>query len=718
MLFIFILGSVFTYISYRKEINNNIEKIKFEIKLISSNFKYFFKKKEDFITKVTYEINKDNVDDILREIYFYNKDEIIYVYFADKNGDIIVTPKIKIPPDFDPRKKDWYIKATKNPEKVIVTNSFADPEKTKIVQTVSKAIKVNNNVIGVLGMDLKKDSIDRIINIANLPRMDRIYIFKKNGEVIYNNKEIKNVRSFIKIVDDNNFHIIKTGLNIYFYNKIIDDIYILYVYNKSDLVKLVIKEIIIIYTIIFLIVLLFLYKINDFLNKKIINPIFEISKSMKNVSVNLRKKEVPVIRDNYDIKEIKEIANSYEIMINNAISSLMNFNLLTEEIRKMYNNLKSVNEAFFEFIKLISLIENEDLSMEEYFNSILKYMISHIREAKYGSISVLVNRKWKYITAIGHDINKLKLLEIFSGPENFHIKEKVNIVTYDEIFKNDNLYLDEKIYEELKEATKKFKYAMTYVVELENMLLMISVETPESKTFSRESIEIFKAQVNLAKIFLDKKFEIEKIQKIYFNFAEKLASVAEGHDDVTGKHIYRVGEISAFLAQKLGLDEKEVEKIKKFAPLHDIGKVYVPYEILNKEGKLTKEEFEIMKKHTIYAKRLLSGDKCFDFALNIALYHHENCDGSGYPYGLKCYEIPLEAAIVKIADIYDALRAKRSYKEAFSHEKCVKIITEGDNRTNPSHFRYDVLEIFKKYNKEIDKIWIEINKSGGVNNEH
>lgn len=718
LVFIFIIGIIFTYISYKKEINNNIKEIKFEIKLISSNFRYIFEKRLNFISEISHEINnKNNVENILEKIYTYNKDEIVYAYFADKNGDIVIVPKIKIPSNFDPRKKDWYIKAIKNPEKVIITTSFVDLEKTDVVQTLSKAIIVNNKIIGVLGIDVKRDSIKRIINIVNLPKEDKICIFNKNGYILYN-KEIKNISNFIKVIDDNDndthTHIIKKGYNMYFYNKITDDIYILYVYNKSDLFKLVIKKIIIIFAVISLITLCFLYKINDFLNKKIINPIYEISKSMKNVSIDLRKKEVPNIKNNYDIKEIKEIANSYEMMISNAIASLMNFNLLTEEIRKMYNNLKSINDAFFEFVNLINIIENENLGMEEYFNSILKYMISHIREAKYGSISILANRKWKYITAIGHDINKLRSLEFYSDPKNFNIREKVNIITYDELFKSDYENLEDSQYIILKEVTKRFKYAMTYIAELEeNKLLMISIETPENKMFSKESIEVFKAQVNLAKIFLDKNFEIEKIQKIYFNFAEKLASVAEGHDDVTGKHIYRVGEISAFLAQRLGLDEKEVEKIRKFAPLHDIGKIYVPNEILNKEGKLTNEEWEEMKKHTIYAKRLLSGDKCFDYASNIALYHHENCDGSGYPYGLKCDEIPLEAAIVKIADIYDALRAKRPYKEGFSHEKSVEIITKGDDRTKIEHFHPKVLEIFEKYHEEINIIWERINEIGG-----
>ncbi|APT76014.1 hypothetical protein XO10_05655 [Marinitoga sp. 1135] len=244
---------------------------------------------------------------------------------------------------------------------------------------------------------------------------------------------------------------------------------------------------------------------------------------------------------------------------------------------------------------------------------------------------------------------------------------------------------------------------------------MISVEIPEEEKirFSAESREIFTAFIVLSKIFIEQKFEIEKIEKIYFKFAQKLASIAEGHDDVTGKHIFRVGKISAFIAKKMGFDDKTVELFEKYAPLHDIGKIYVPHEILNKEGKLTDEEFEEMKKHTIYAKKLLDDDKQFKFALNIALYHHENCDGSGYPYGLKCEEIPIEAAIVKVVDVYDALRAKRPYKRAFSHKEVMKIITQGDNRTNPTDFHKEVLKVFIENEKEIEKLWDEINNSGG-----
>ena len=127
-----------------------------------------------------------------------------------------------------------------------------------------------------------------------------------------------------------------------------------------------------------------------------------------------------------------------------------------------------------------------------------------------------------------------------------------------------------------------------------------------------------------------------------------------------------------------------------------------------KKGKLTDDEWKEMKKHTTYGARLIGDNPFLEIARNIALYHHENFDGSGYPYGLESSEIPIEAMIVHIVDVYDALRSKRSYKLAFSHEKAMKIILEGDGRTKPSHFAPEVLEIFRKHEKEIKELWEHI----------
>ncbi|MBB6062186.1 HD-GYP domain-containing protein (c-di-GMP phosphodiesterase class II) [Thermosipho japonicus] len=206
--------------------------------------------------------------------------------------------------------------------------------------------------------------------------------------------------------------------------------------------------------------------------------------------------------------------------------------------------------------------------------------------------------------------------------------------------------------------------------------------------------------------------EIEKINKeleqAYIDFSSQLAMIAEGYDENTGNHIERVGILSAFVAEKLGFSSDFVNNIRYYAPLHDIGKIFVPRDILLKEGKLTEEEWEEMKKHTIYGARLIGDKEQFETARNIALYHHENYDGTGYPYGLEKAEIPIEAMITHIVDVYDALRSERPYKKSFTHEETMKIILEGDGRTQPSHFAPEVLEVFKRYEKEIEKIWNEI----------
>lgn len=212
---------------------------------------------------------------------------------------------------------------------------------------------------------------------------------------------------------------------------------------------------------------------------------------------------------------------------------------------------------------------------------------------------------------------------------------------------------------------------------------------------------------DLERAYGDIETKSKQFRSLLLGISEKLAIIAEGYDENTGQHIYRVKLLSGFLAEKMGLDEEKVEEIKMFASLHDIGKIFVPKEILLKPGPLSQSEWEIMRQHTVFAKKILDVPG-FETALNIALYHHENYDGTGYPFLLKGNEIPIEAHIVKLVDVYDALRSSRPYKKGFSHEETVKIIVKGDGRTSPSHFYPKLLEVFEEYQDEIDELWRSI----------
>lgn len=153
----------------------------------------------------------------------------------------------------------------------------------------------------------------------------------------------------------------------------------------------------------------------------------------------------------------------------------------------------------------------------------------------------------------------------------------------------------------------------------------------------------------------------------------------------------------------MGLDSKKVQEIEKFSPLHDIGKVVIPNEVLNKPGKLTSEEFEQVKKHSIIGYQLIQNIGLGKTAENIAKYHHEKWNGTGYPLGLKGEEIPIEARIASIVDTYDNLRQDKAYREGMTHEKAIEIIKSESGIS----FDPKLVEIFIAENDSFKKIYLE-----------
>jgi PAS domain S-box-containing protein len=200
-----------------------------------------------------------------------------------------------------------------------------------------------------------------------------------------------------------------------------------------------------------------------------------------------------------------------------------------------------------------------------------------------------------------------------------------------------------------------------------------------------------------------------------------LAKLAEYRDSDTGAHLERIREYARILAKELARKPKYsgyitpdyVEDIYNSAILHDIGKVGIPDSILLKPGRLTREEFEVVKRHSALGGEALKavetkieGQSFLSLGKEIAFSHHEKWDGTGYPRGLKGDKIPLSARIVALADVYDALTSKRVYKEAFSHEKAIEIIT-GDRGT---HFDPEVVDAFVALEAEFRRIREEMFK--------
>ena len=188
----------------------------------------------------------------------------------------------------------------------------------------------------------------------------------------------------------------------------------------------------------------------------------------------------------------------------------------------------------------------------------------------------------------------------------------------------------------------------------------------------------------------------KEIQKMTFQAITVIANTIDAKDEYTKGHSQRVSEYSYALAKELGLEEKEAQDIRNIALLHDIGKIGVPDSVLNKPGKLTDSEYEIMKQHPIVGADILKDIKMIP-GLDIgAKYHHERYDGKGYPSGLKGEDIPFIARIICVADAYDAMSSNRVYRKRFSEEK----ILEELERSRGTQFDPQIAEAFIRLLKE------------------
>ncbi len=191
----------------------------------------------------------------------------------------------------------------------------------------------------------------------------------------------------------------------------------------------------------------------------------------------------------------------------------------------------------------------------------------------------------------------------------------------------------------------------------------------------------------------------KRLDAAYLELIHRLGRAAEYRDDETGEHTKRVGKMCALMAEALDFDDHFRKNIEYASPLHDLGKIGIPDNILLKPGKLTKEEMEVIKKHTIIGADILSGSDhpVIVMAETIALTHHERWDGKGYPRGLKGEEIPIEGRICAIVDFFDACTSERVYRPAMDVETVVDMIKQEKGK----HFDPSLVDIFLE---NLDKI--------------
>jgi putative two-component system response regulator len=224
--------------------------------------------------------------------------------------------------------------------------------------------------------------------------------------------------------------------------------------------------------------------------------------------------------------------------------------------------------------------------------------------------------------------------------------------------------------------------------------------------------ELQAANEQLVKFADDLNNTIKELQGAYRDTIHRLVLAAEYKDEDTGDHIVRMTRYSALLAEKLGMSNKEVQNIRFSAPMHDVGKIGIPDNILMKPGKLTNEEFDFMKTHANIGAKILVNSKAeiLQLAHQVAISHHEKWNGRGYPQGLSGDKIPIAGRIVGLADVFDALTSKRPYKDPYPLDVACDII----RKEHGQHFDPDVADVFLENIDEFVKIKEEVSSAEDV----
>ncbi len=226
----------------------------------------------------------------------------------------------------------------------------------------------------------------------------------------------------------------------------------------------------------------------------------------------------------------------------------------------------------------------------------------------------------------------------------------------------------------------------------------LSHETDEAQGFALGAVDYITKPISAAVVKARIRTHLslvkaEELKITRLQVIQRLGRAAEFKDNETGMHVMRMSHYSKILALAYGFNEERANLLLHTAPMHDIGKIGIPDDILLKPGKLTEQEFEVMKTHPQIGAEILGGDdsELISLAKVVALTHHEKWDGSGYPYGLAGEEIPIEGRIVALADVFDALTSVRPYKKAWTIEQTMTLLREQSGK----HFQPQLVELFE-----------------------
>ncbi len=368
------------------------------------------------------------------------------------------------------------------------------------------------------------------------------------------------------------------------------------------------------------------------------------------------------------------IVEDYKCMLSEVKENARKANLSNAQLERSKENLQNILLKYDKLIASLELLFT-DLDEKKFCERILQNTFFLISEVDYGAIAFLTDDEIEYIVTTGHEIELLKRGKF--RRESFY---KMKKDAEDKI--GGRVWLYKKISSEFSAQGSSLIKFLKPVKEIAIVDLMINgtlfgfmaidIAKSSNKHFSDDSLKILDAFGKILSSFIAFKKLIESENVIQKQIILSIIKMEELYDPYTRGHSENVANISSLIAEEMGFSADEIKEIYLCGLVHDIGKILLSKEILNKKEKLTEYEYSEMKKHPVLGADILNHSKELQKISKIVRYHHERVDGNGYPDGLKSDDIPVFSRILCVADSWDAMTGNRVYKEALTKEQAIK----------------------------------------------
>jgi putative nucleotidyltransferase with HDIG domain len=556
---------------------------------------------------------------------------------------------------------------------------------------IVKGVVKNGDFRGVVGMSISLRTLTDLINQTKIQKSSKVFFIDSRGGILANSydpamnskplsavySEVADIDSLLtvdSIIINGRKILVKSSYNRefnWYYLVLADEAELLLPFNSR------------VYSIwiLALVVLAVVLMLTVPVSRSLSYPIVEFSKQM----TRFGKKHFFEKIDIKGFQEIEEMSESFNKMTEEIKSILGRNTVYNQQLETINQALKIKNEE----------LENTNFKMKEYYKKVeemtwitsrmcssaleqderflkdlLEMIMNLIPKADYGSISLIENEKWRFVHAVGHDIETLRELELSS--ELLESEDEFTVIQ--NIIGKDQATFPSPEFEKLKNATKPIGSSIIARLKFSGQQLgSLSIDTAagNDKSFTEEETKLVQAFSNMASAFLTMQKYIQQQGSFQKDLITSMIRLLEIHDPYTKGHSENVARISVKIADAMGLEKATVSRVFWAGLVHDIGKILVPGTILSKPEILTAEEYGFIKEHPTWGANVLYTFEDLKDVARYVKYHHERWDGLGYPEGLEGSNIPLISRVLSVADAFEAMTSDRPYRDKIATEEAL-----------------------------------------------